>query len=162
MITHEIEHSYQYLMAKGKVNAPCQMIQSGYQGIFALFNRNSSIIPRPIKETRELISYLLYKKNENLYILERNANLEATDLLCQLALFTGRDDIYKIFNEMKNTFMSVGYTDDNQGNLKETYQKILMYDKYKKFYQENNMSEEDKIRYGLNISEQTRARILGK
>lgn len=162
MITHEIEHSYQYLMAKGKVNAPCKMIQAGYQGILALFNRNTSIIPRPLKETRELVSYLLYKKNENFFILERNANLEATDLICQLALFLGSDDIYKIFNELKKAFILIGYTDDNQGSLKETYQKILMYDKYKKFYQETDMSEEDKIWYGLNISDQTRARILKK
>jgi len=162
MITHEIEHSYQYLMAKGVVDAPCKMIQSGYQKIFALFNRNSSIIPRPIKETRELISYLLYKFNENFFILERNANVEATDLLSQLAVFTGRDDIYNIFNEMNEQFTLIGYFEDSRGSLKETYQKILLYDKYKKFFEQPKMSEEAKMRYGLTITEDTRHKILKK
>lgn len=162
LITHEIEHSYQYLMGKGIINAPSQIIQYGYKRIFDLFLKNESIIPSPIKETRNLISLILYKRNENLFVLERNENIESTDLLCQLALFTGREDIFEMFNEMKTAFMSIGYTEGPIGSLEETYRKFFLYDRYKRFYENPNMTEEEKAEYGLNISEQTRQRILEK
>ena len=69
LITHEIEHSYQCLIGKEVINAPSKIIQCGYQGIFDLFFKKEYIIPRPIKETRKLISLILYKRNENFFVL---------------------------------------------------------------------------------------------
>lgn len=160
MITHEIEHSYQYLMGEGIINAPNKIIQCGYKGIFDLLLPDSYIIPRPIKETRKIIALILYKIKQNFFILERNANIECTDLLCQLASYMKREDIFKMFNCMRNSFMRIGYKENSMGSLDETYKKILLYDRYKKFYENVNTTEEEKVRYGLCISEQTRQKIL--
>ena len=73
-----------------------------------------------------------------------------------------REDIFEIFNEMKNNLISIGYKESSMGSLEETYRKILLYDRYKRFYENSDMSEEEKARYGLNINEQTRKIILEK
>jgi len=162
IITHEIEHSYQYLIGENIIDSPSKIIQCGYKGIFDLLKSNKYIIPRPIKETRRIISLVLYKLKENFFILERNANIESTDLLSQLALYMDREDIFKMFESMRNSLLTIGYIENSMGSLAETYKKLFMYDKYKKFYEEVNMTEEDKVRYGLSISEQTRQKILKK
>lgn len=160
LITHEIEHSYQYLMATNIIEAPNKVIELGYKGICDILNPPEYIIPRPIKETRTHISQFLYKMNQNFYVIERNANIECTDLLCQCSLYMDREDMYKLFNYVKNTFAKIGYMGSTIGSLEETYRKILMYDRYKKFYEEVNMSEEEKVRFGLSISEEMRNKVL--
>lgn len=162
VITHEIEHSYQYLISNGIIKSPSEIIKQGYKGIFDLLLPDKHIIPRPIKETRRKVSLMLYKSNENFLILERNANIESTDLLIQLATFMEREDILNLFKDIQDIFIEVGYTENNKGSMDETYRKILLYDKYKKFYEETNLKEEDKIRLGLNISEEARQKILKK
>lgn len=162
MITHEIEHSYQYLISKGKIESPTKIITQGYKGIFDLLIPDKHIIPRPIKETRRTLSVFLYKLKENFYILERNANIESTDLLIELAAFMEREDMINLFKDIHDTCIEIGYTENSKGSLDETYRKILLYDRYKKFYEETNLKEEEKIRLGLNISEETRQKILKK
>ena len=56
LITHEIEHSYQYLMARGIVEVPSRIIKYGYRGIYDLLLKSESIIPRPIKEMKTFLS----------------------------------------------------------------------------------------------------------
>ena len=159
-ITHEIEHSYQYLMAYNIIPASVDLISLGYKGLFDFMISKQYIIPRPIKETRSLISRILYNIKANELLLERNAQIESTDLLVKYAQFNNRDDQYRIFQNMNAIYNTIGYYDSNNGSLEETYKKILMFDKYKKFYEDVDMSEEDRVRYGLNICEETRQNIL--
>ncbi len=160
VISHEVEHSYQYLMGEGIIEAPSKIIQSGYKELVDLFLPDTYIIPRPIKEVRQSISLLLYKMKQNFYILERNANIEASDLLSQVATYMEREDMLEMFNQMKSLFMRIGYTENPNGSLEETYKKILLYDRYRKFLEETNMSEKEKARFGLKITEQTRQKVL--
>ena len=162
IITHEIEHSYQYLMGNGLVDAPNDILKDAYKGLNDLLEPNNYIIPRPIKQTRKILSLFLYRMKQNFYLLERNANIESMDLVSKCALSNNRDDIYQLFNDMKNTYMKCGYTNSTMGSIEETYRQLLMYDKYKKFYEKIEMSEEDRVRYGFNITEETREKILKK
>lgn len=162
LITHEIEHSIQYLMVENVINAPNNVIRSAYKGLFDLFNPPFYIIPRLISESRQKISLLLYKLKENLYLLERNANIESMDLICNLALFNNDEDVYNIFNEIKNLYYKCGYANNNRGSIEETYRSILMYDKYKKFYGNVDISDEDRVRYGFNINDNIRQKIFKK
>lgn len=162
IITHEIEHSIQYLMGKDIISAPHKLIANGYKGIYSLDENHFSIIPKPIKEARITISKIIYNYNANKLLLERNANIESADLLMQYALYNNREDLYKTFTIMKKAFMTIGYVSSTMGSIEETYRKILMFDKYKKFYEDVDMSEEERVRYGLNISEETRKKILAK
>lgn len=162
LITHEIEHSYQYLMGENIIKAPNIVISKAYKGLFDLFALDDSIIPKLISESRRKLSLLLYKIKENLYLLERNANIESMDLLCRLAILNNDDDIYNIFNEMRNLYLKCGYIRDNMGSIEETYRNILMYDKYKKFCTDINLSDDDKIRYGFNIDDNIREKLFKK
>lgn len=159
-IRHEIAHSNQFLMSKGLIDSPNDMIKNGYKNIFELFQKSQSIIPRPYKECKRIISLTLYKKAENSYVLERNANIESLDLLCQLCLFMGKENFYKTFDNIKSQYEKIGYLTNTEGSLEETYRKIQMYKKYQKIYQDTNLSEEDCIRFGLKIKESTRKKIL--
>lgn len=162
LLTHEVEHSYQYLIGEGIIEVPSPLIKDTYQTLFALMTPLDYIIPRPIKQTRRMISLILYKQKENELVLERNANIESTDLISRCAFYNEREDIYNLFIDMRNLFLIQGYVKDARGSIEETFEKIFMYDKYKKIRQEIDLDEIDRLRYGLNISEETRKRILSK
>lgn len=162
VITHEIEHSYQYLISRKLIESPSKIITQGYKGIFDILLPENHIIPRPIKETRRTLSILLYKSKENFFILERNANIESTDLLIQLATYIERENMISLFRDIHDTCVKIGYTENTRGSLEETYRKILLYDRYKKFYEETNLTEQEKVRLGLPIKEETREKILKK
>lgn len=162
VLTHEISHSYQYLISRGEIDSPNKVLKDAYSGLFDILNPKEYIIPRPIKQTRRYISLALYKHNENFYLLERNANIESTNLVSRVALYNDREDMYLIFKRMENTWLRCGYMDTGMGSIEETYRKILMYDKYKKFYSEINIPVEEKIKYGFNISEEAIQKVLQK
>lgn len=160
MLSHEVEHGFQYLMASDKVSSPCVLVRDGYKGIFDLFDKKDTIIPRPIKDSRRSISLFLYKLHENSYVLERNANVESLDLVCSLANHLNDRKNLFIFTNMLNTFIKCGYLSDYQGSFIETYRKILMGDKLSFSLTDSNFSFEEKIRYGLPISEEERVKVL--
>ena len=162
LISHEIEHAYQYLMANEIVEAPNSVLKDAYKGLYNLIIPDKSFLPKPISKFKRLISYELYKYKQNEYLLERNASIEGLDLLTKYSLYKNRDDIYKLFNDMRNIYISCGYRKSNIGNIEETYKKILMYNKYKSFYKEVDLDLEDRIRYGFGISEEEREKVLKK
>ena len=159
VITHEIEHSYQYLLGNGLVEGNKTM-SLYYKYLENLFQKDESLFPNTIKRFKRVLSLLLYKAQENKYILERNANIEALDLLCQCAIKMNRQDMFDIFNGMRNLFLKQGYYDSNKGNIEETYRNILMYHKYKKVKVDQSLDENERVRYGLPINEETRSKIL--
>lgn len=161
ILSHEIEHSKQYLIAEGKIETPCILLKDAYKGLFELLNPKETIIPRPIKDTKRRLSLFLYKLKENYYVLERNANIESMSLISQCALYNNNEDIYNIFDDMKNIYLKCGYIDSTMGSVEETYRKILMYNKYKTFTHQIGFSVQDKIRYGLEITEEVRNKVLG-
>ena len=159
-IVHEVEHSYQWLMSKGIIESPNDIIRYGYRGIFELIeNEENKEFNRNI---RNRLAISLYRTSEVFYVpvLERNANVESFDLLAKCASSRGDWDIYLAFNNVKNVYTTFGYRNTCMGSFEETYRKILLYSKYKKFYEEITMSEEDRVRYGLNVSKKTRKRVL--
>ena len=161
IISHEIEHSYQHLISNKIIDKP-SIITEGYKNIFDLFNKDNSIIPNPYKNLRRELSLYLYKIHENDYIVERNANIECSDFISRFALINSQNEISELFNDIKSLYLRLGYKNDNKGSLEETYKKILMYDKYKKFNKDTNLTEDEKANFGLNINEDTREKILNK
>ena len=160
MLTHEIEHAYQYLISKDIVDFSNDVLKKAYQGLFDLMAKKHYILPRPITLTRRMISKILYKLKENGYLLERNANILSMELVSKSALFNDDIEIYKIFDDMMRTYLVCGYTDGNIGSIHETYHDILMEDKYRKFYHDTLIDDKDKVRYGFEIDDNTRSKIL--
>ena len=160
MITHEIEHAYQYLIGKGIVDTSSIVLKDAYNGLFNLMIKKHYVIPRPITVARELITTFLYQSKRDLYLLERNANILSTELIKDCALYSGDEDAYSFFDNFMRTYLICGYTESTIGSIEETYRKILMYGKYKKFYHDTKLSEKEKVRYGFGIDEDTRRKVL--
>lgn len=159
-LTHEISHAYQYLMGEDKIDFDNTVLKNAYKGIFDLMIKKDYILPRPISETRRNISLILYKRRQYFYLVERNANIESTEIVRNTAFDNNRDDVYKLFDDMVNTFLLIGYTDSGIGSIEETYKKILMHGKYNKFYHDMDISVQDRVRYGFAIDDDTRKKVL--
>lgn len=160
MISHEIEHAYQYLIGRGMVDASNDVLKEAYNGIYNLMIKKHYIIPRPITITRKLVSTFLYQAGRDLYLLERNANILGAEAAKDCALYNGDYDIYNFFDDFMRTYLICGYGDNTMGSIEETYRKILMYDKYIKFYHDLPLNDKEKVRYGFNINEETREKVL--
>ncbi len=161
VLTHEVEHAYQYLIGEGKIEAPCRMLAEGYKTLFDLMKKKEYIIPRPITQVRRAISVISYRKNENLYLLERNAQFDSLGVLADLALNNGHTSISYMFRGMKDTFAISGYEKNKDGCLVNTFVNIYMKDKLSKMtrdYEDIDMIE--RFRLGLPVDEETRGRIL--
>ena len=162
IMLHEVEHSYQYLMGQGKVDSPCDTLKGGFKTLTELLIKPNDILPRPIKQTRRAVSLILYYKNQNMYALERNANVEAFSTILALAQDSGHEEMIRVFSDLTNACLSIGYTEDGKGVFYHTFKDILMLDKYKKINNNNSLSVDDKIRYGLEIPDYMRREFLGK
>lgn len=155
VLFHEREHSLQYLMGNGTLESSNLLMKNAYNEIFELAK-----VSQENENIRIMLSKYLYIKNIASSFIERNANIESFDIMCQLALDNNDEEIYNIFTCEKNIMLKMGYKKNTIGSLEKTYKKILMYKKYKTFNKDINCSEEERIRLGLNISEESRQKVL--
>ena len=157
IIIHEIEHSYQYLMANGLIDSPCTLVSNGYKLIIdtLLDNNNSGIL----KEIKNIISYRLYNKNSGRYVIERNANVEAFDLLQKLAIENNHMELADAFNKIRNSIAIWGYIDNNKGSFYETCKDMKLIHEYKNFNHDYQLSDIERFRYGLPVSSEFRDKI---
>ena len=162
IMLHEVEHSYQYLMGQGKVDSPCDTLKGSFKTLTELLIKPNDILPRPIKQTRRAVSLILYYKNQNMYALERNANVEAFSTILALAYDSGHEEMIRVFTDLTNTSLCIGYQDDSKGVFYHTFKDILMLDKYKRINNKNDLNVDDKMRYGLEIPDYKRRELLNK
>ncbi len=159
MLAHEIEHAYQYLIAKNLIEKDEELLKRTYKEIFKILDYNNNNI-NTLKKSREKLSALIYIINQNSMILERNANLESLDLVVKCAQEFNNEEMYDIFNNMLKITLTLGYKKNNCGCIKETFKKLLCQDIYNKIYIPNNLDENSRAWYGLEIKEKTREKIL--
>ncbi len=160
ILIHEIEHAKQYLIGKEELPSPSLYLTKGYYNITNLLINPNYILPRPIKTTRRITSLSLYLSNCNMYVLERNANLESFLTTGSLAI---QNEDYLIATELIKAailYMRHGYKTD-MGSLYETHKKILLLDKLPKIDDYKDLDAETKIRYGLPIKKEDRKKIFG-
>jgi hypothetical protein len=105
---------------------------------------------------------LKYFMNCNNLLLERNAQIESFDLVMQCAKYANQETIYNAYKEWIKGWILLGYYKNNKGSIYETYDYLGLKEKYDSFNCEVNMSEEEKVRYGLPIKDSTRERLLIK
>lgn len=157
IIIHEIEHSYQYLMANDLIDSPCTLVSNGYKLIIdTLINNNDVSI---LKEIKNIISYRLYNKNCVRYVIERNANVEAFDLLQKLAIENNHIELADAFNKMRNSIAIWGYINNNKGSFYETCKDMKLIHEYKNFNHDYQLSDIERFRYGLPVSSEFRDKI---
>lgn len=163
-LAHEVEHLKQYLCGKGTLTTGAREVDYAYQSLLDLFIKDQSIIPNPVKNVRKAASFFVYKANENQYVLERNANIEAFDLLGKIAYSCADEEMVGVFDLIRRYFSQIGYLDDTNGSFYETYKKIFMLNKYKKIFRNSDileiMDDYDKVRFGLPVDKKVREDVL--
>ncbi len=162
ILAHEVEHGYQYLIGKEIVLAPCTLLQSAYRELFDLLVGLNERLPF-LKQINRNVRRNIYVKNREQFLLERNANVEAYDLLSRFALFVSDEEMYKLFSWLKDGYEGIGYTQNRKGCLINTYDSLFM-SSHLWFKQKDDidLSEEEKVRYGLRVTEKTRKKVLEK
>lgn len=160
VLLHEIEHSKQYLMSEKKIEAPNNVLLNAYKEIFKMLGGVHTILPRPIKLVRNTTSNILYFKEPYKYFVERNASIESDNIITSLALYNDRKEISELYNDEKVINESIGYTNNTDGSIKETFDKLLMSRKFNRINHNIDLCEEDRVKYGFSISNETREKVL--
>lgn len=162
-ISHEVEHAYQKLCASGIFTSGSEQVNALYRYLFDLYSKQDTILPHPIRDVARIVSLALYKKNENQFFVERNANVESFDFVSKLALECNDEEIYEAFHEGRKHVLPVGYIGSNMGSVYDTYKNMKRLRAYK-FYSNqealDKLSDEDRVRLGLPISEDVREAVL--
>jgi len=160
--SHEIEHSIQYLM-KDNIISTYPIIQKSYQELFNIIIKKDTLIPNPIIDTYKHISYILYQINHDNYFFERNATLEGFDLLLKIATYNEDKQLIKLFKYTKKLLENIGYNEKYNGSIEETFKRTLRFHIIKKeLYKDYNISFEERVRYGLPITEKEKKLLLKK
>lgn len=158
VICHEIEHIYQYLIGNGYVNFSYQIISEAYKNLLTLkISKDISPIQAKLK-----IKKYFEQISKASSLLERNANIEAYDLLIKVADYENNLEIKKFIETQKSFCLTFGYKGFYNGAVEETYNKALLKYIYETFPKNENISLEEKVRYGLPIDRMTRKKVLKK
>lgn len=151
ILSHELEHAYQGCIKNGLVVSPSIMLESCYK---MCFNPKSEIANYSLKEKlRYIIRDYIYEIFRGQLALERNANVESADLIYKLASLESNEDLIKLIEELRMFQAFIGYNFNGPGVLVNTAKITFQYDKLKGFEEKDIFSFEEKIRYGLPITE---------
>lgn len=96
--------------------------------------------------------YILYKKNQHRYFIERSASLEALNILEKVSELEKEDFIKSYMSCLILSFEYLGYEKNQLGSIYETYTKTKQRKVFNKIYEEIELPLLQKIRYGLPLS----------
>lgn len=159
-LAHEVMHSHQYLMGTREIKSPSRFISNSYNLLYEFITRNDFNNSEEKKKHLEILKK--YHSEAKFLLLERNAEIESINLTCKVATNSGLNATYCIFDNLRKLYANCGYFNNNKGSIYETFETIDMLPEYNKIYEKNDFPVSEKIRYGLEISESTRQKILKK
>ena len=161
-LLHEVEHGYQFLIARDRIPFKYREVKDSYKGIIESIYPKKRLIPCSIKELKCHISFLKYQKNAYDFVLERNAEVEAAFDTNILAKESDDEKVAEIFESLGLAFLNIGYEENNNGCVYQTFEGILRKKEYDKIIKDPTMNEETRLRFGLNIKEETRKELIKK
>lgn len=155
LLNHEINHVDQHLIGKDEIKLKHNTIKVCYKDLFDICNNKKISIS--LESIKSRIQLLLFYLNQQNSILERNANIEAFTLMYKLADCENNSNIKEFAYDTKQTLQRQGYLGKYNGIIEETYNKILI---FKEPTYDDELSLEEKIRYGYPIDEYTKKKVL--
>lgn len=158
-LIHEIEHYYQYLIGEKYIDFPYQIVSDGYKNLWSteLYLRDTII--NPIYTGIKIIRWVYYS-NKEYYLNERNANIEAYDILVKIADYENNKDLLEFLKKQLLYLLSVGYDQKYNGSMEKSYIKTWKHSTYKSFDHTEEIPIQDRVRYGLPIDEDTKQKVL--
>lgn len=157
-LIHEVEHYYQYLIGNKYIEFPYQIVIEAYHNLLPLKVKKSENALCTLIKVRRYLRML--EKDDSLY--ERNANIEAFDLLCKVAQYENNKEVYEILLYQMKCYLMAGYGLFHNGIIEKTYKSLLLSNLYESFCQNEDIRMEDRVRYGLPIDFETRKKVLTK
>jgi hypothetical protein len=152
MLLHEVEHAKQFMICSKKLDFPYSIVREGYGLCFKTMlttPKVSLIKPRKYNVDRERLD--TYLRNKDSYLLERNATLEASMVLRDLAEYECDDLAYKTLDFIYRCQCYTGYEKNGRGTIEATFRELMYLDRYKKIGTDKP-GYEDKVRYGFELS----------
>ena len=149
-LLHEISHAKQYLMGERKINVIDDFLADSYKELYKMI----------IDKNYNIDAYKLYLKDENFYLLERNAQVESMMQICNICMDNNRESLQEVFKNIYDLYLMCGYIDNKYGSIYETFNQIGLMDIYNKLYKNSSLDEKSRILYGLLISEKSRKKVL--
>lgn len=160
LLCHEIEHSNQKLIADNKLEPNYEYKKFVYKDILDITSKKDYLIPNPISLINDIIKFIIYKKNEYDFILERNASVEGFNTASLVAKEANEKDILDYMIYTRNAFMLNGYISGCEGTLKYTYRKLKMLKKYNNLVIPTDLPLIEKIKDGLELTEKEHEKVL--
>lgn len=159
VLLHEVEHVYQYMFGHGYLDHNYKLVCDLYRNTtkFSVSDKTPKII--------ENILFSRYKtvKDRATFVLERNANVEAYDLLHKVSLIEGNSEIIRFMYNQFMWYSACGYLKiKNNGSFEESYKDIWRHRLFNSFDFSEDISFEDRVRYGLPLEDDDRLILLKK
>lgn len=158
VLAHEVEHYYQCLIGNQYIDFDYKIVANGYKNLMTL---------KLPKEINPIIAKMKINRFFNCYsggesLLERNANVEAYDLLCKVAKYENNNEMLDILKNLLSYQLSLGYKGFYNGPMEKTYKKKGVISVYNSFDHSEVIPIEDRVRYGLKIDAETKKKVLKK
>lgn len=157
---HESEHASAYLMGNELIKSPSALITYSYKTLNDLLIKEDHKIPRPIKDIKRYYSLSLYLKNNEKYLLERNANLEAYSVMAAVAYYRKEKEIASHLLDLSYSYMNLGYLDSNEGSILETLKELKLDKKKPDVIDYEELDTPIKLHYGLPITNEERKHLI--
>lgn len=155
-LVHEIEHVYQYMFGMGYLDAPYNIVGDLYNKLFKYYLDDD--MNGLIKNILLFRKFICSSRVE--FVLERNANIETCDLLRRVCEYENNKDIFGSINWEYLLYMKLGYLKKKyNGSFDESFSKLWRKDLFCGDISED-ISTEERIRYGLPIDDESRKLLL--
>lgn len=157
ILSHEVEHAYQYLIVEGYIPHPYNIVKQAYKNL-TNYNYKDNM---PSVWISILLERYKSQKDKAKFVLERNANLEVYEMLSKIAMYENNPDMHLFLNNQYLWYSACGYLDiKNNGAFEESYRNIWRHRQYESFDFTEDIPLEDRIRYGLPIEHGPRIQLL--
>ena len=147
VLLHELEHSYQYLIAEDKIDAPL-IVACTYKLVYDYVYKERKIetFKEALKQRNRIKRF---KKQCGHLVLERNANVEALNKTLELIKLENNKTEEILFEEALMANILMGYNDEREGALIETIKLLKLLPELKGVKEINDYNFYDKLRYGI-------------
>ena len=158
VLEHEIEHYYQYLISERIESCESINMERAYKLIYGLVKDRT--FRERLYSRNHIDSLKAYNAGKENYFIERNSQIEAYDTIIRV-LEDLYPDLANEFRVIRNQYLVWGYeNNNNEGNVYTTMKEIGLLPKYERRYREEDLSFEDRIRFGLPISGHEQGKVM--
>lgn len=155
-LIHEIEHVYQFMFAFGYLDVPYNVVGELYNKLFEYHLDDD--MNGFVKEIL-LFKRMLYSRRVD-FVLERNANIETCELLRRVCEYENNKEVFGSINYEYLLYLKLGYLKKKyNGSFDESFRRLWRKDLFSGEVLED-ISVEDRIRYGLPIDKKSRELLL--